>query len=477
VEGAQYEFTAKFKLIDEKNNNEPVACRNDVAWGDPKLCPIFAIIRVDADGNNVNAVNYINTDPSTSNATAFNKYRAIFTVDEDMASSKKASFILKGTRPEVATLFDDVVIKLYEPPEANCDRMVANGDFENNDFTPWHIRQSGSHQIYNDGADDSSFSLLTVERTMVGSGPKLDLNSTCLVEGKRYEFKAQTKLLTADGQPFVCTKSKGYLDPLACPLLGFEFNTNGTKYVKHHSNDDPSIYTANGWNPYRTVFTLTHELATAQKAYFFLHGPAPGIGIIIDRVSMNLYEPPKPNCVQLVSNNNAEYENGSLVNWKVNGGGYISIREGGYGGSNHSFIHTHRTSINYGPLQQLSVACLHKIGDEFTFDAEIKLLDEDGNFFACDKSAEWKSDLTCPLLSFESTHPSGLKRNHYSNNYGGDWQSDSWNQYRATVTVTKEMTESNKISFYLQGPRAGISIIFDHVTLKANQPVDQPPTE
>ena len=130
VEGAQYEFTAKFKLLDEANNLAPVPCKTNVAWGDPELCPLLSILAIDENGNAANALNYVNTDPSTVNATSFNKYRAIITVDAALAASKEANFLFKGSRPGLATLLDDIVIKIYEPPESNCDSMVANGDFE-----------------------------------------------------------------------------------------------------------------------------------------------------------------------------------------------------------------------------------------------------------------------------------------------------------------------------------------------------------
>ena len=128
--GRQYEFTAKFKLLDEDNNNAPYHCRNDVAWGDPLLCPIFAITMIDSDGNPVDAQNYNNIDPSTITAENFNKYRAIFTVDEAMATATEARILIKGPRPGVATLMDDIEINLYEPPPHDCTELVPNGDFE-----------------------------------------------------------------------------------------------------------------------------------------------------------------------------------------------------------------------------------------------------------------------------------------------------------------------------------------------------------
>ena len=131
VVGRQYEFTAKFKLLDEDNNNEPYHCvKTNTPWGDPLSCPLFSISMIDSNGVPVNAQNYQNEDPSTIVADEFNNYSAIFTVTEEMATAIEARIILKGLRAGVATLFDEVEIKLYEPPEYDCDEMISDGDFE-----------------------------------------------------------------------------------------------------------------------------------------------------------------------------------------------------------------------------------------------------------------------------------------------------------------------------------------------------------
>ena len=177
------------------------------------------------------------------------------------------------------------------------------------DYSRWDVKHSGSLQIYEDGADGTDKSLLVVERTAVGSGFLVDLNSTCLVEGRRYTFEAKTKLFTEDGDPFNCTKSAGYADPQACPMFTIDFKNNGTNLASHYSNEDPSIYSSTTWNTFRTTFTVNHELAAADSASFRVHGPAVGIGIAIDRVSFNEYVPPAANCDQMVLNGNAEVSN------------------------------------------------------------------------------------------------------------------------------------------------------------------------
>jgi len=452
--------------MDEMNGNATVACNKNAAWGDPDSCPLFAITLVDHNNSPLSTLNYVNTDPSTWIASEFNRYHAIFTVTEEMSTSLEAYILFKGPRAGVATLFDNVVIRVYEPPEIDCDEMVPRGDFEDEDYGGWHIRHSGSLQIYDEGALGGSKSLLVVERTLPGSGLKFDTNGTCLVEGKRYEFKAQVKLLTEDGQPFNCTKSKGYNDPKSCPLFGFEYVTNGVTGTKFYGNEDPTIFSSNEWNPYRAIFTVPHELATSDDAFFMVQGPAPGIGIIIDQVTLNTFKWSHTNCNQLVINGDAE--TGTLDSWQVNNGGYISIVDGG-ASSNHAFIQTHRTHISSGPKHDLPLHCLVNVGDKFTFHAQMKLLDENGNMFACDKSAPWNTPLTCPLLSIEVNHPDkGIKRIHYANSFGGAWDISDWNEYQATVTVTQEMTEANDVFFYLQGVRAGASVIFDQASMTAD---------
>ena len=130
VLGRQYQFTAKYKLLDENNNNEPYLCTNGVSWGDPLTCPLFSIKMIDSDGNPVNAQNFYNEDHTTIFADEFNQYTTTFTVTDQMATAIEAEILLKGPVAGIAILFDDVNINLYEPPEYDCAEMVPDGDFE-----------------------------------------------------------------------------------------------------------------------------------------------------------------------------------------------------------------------------------------------------------------------------------------------------------------------------------------------------------
>ena len=89
-------------------------------------------------------------------------------------------------------------------------------------------------------------------------------------------------------------------------MFGIEYKYNGVNRVLHYDNLDPSVYSSDTWNLFRTTFTVPHDLATAQSASFKIHGPAAGVGIAIDQVKFYEYIPHSVNCNQMVLNGNAE---------------------------------------------------------------------------------------------------------------------------------------------------------------------------
>jgi len=112
------------------------------------------------------------------------------------------------------------------------------------------------------------------------------------------------------------------------------------------------------------------------------------------------------------------------------------------------------------------MTCFITPGEQFSFSAQMKLTDSNGNPFACDKNAAWGTALSCPLLSIEIQHPSvGMKRYHFGNSFSTPWDATNWNSYHSTITLDVTMTEATEAFWYLQGPAPGINIIFDNVAL------------
>ena len=116
--------------------------------------------------------------------------------------------------------------------------------------------------------------------------------------------------------------------------------------------------------------------------------------------------------------------------------------------------------------QDLPMSCLTTVGDKYILTAKMKLLNSEGNPFACDKNAAWGTALTCPQVTITVDHPTeGVKRFHYANLESDAWEEDEWNDFRAIVTVNTIMSGGDSAFFYVQGPAPEVSIVFDDVEL------------
>jgi len=96
--------------------------------------------------------------------------------------------------------------------------------------------------------------------------------------------------------------------------------------------------------------------------------------------------------------------------------------------------------------------------------AYMKLLDEDMNPFVCDKAAAIGEPLACPSLVVEINQRHGFHQLTPINQEEGDWITDDWNKFSATVTVTHELADAETVFFKFKGPAPGISIVLDGVS-------------
>ena len=116
--------------------------------------------------------------------------------------------------------------------------------------------------------------------------------------------------------------------------------------------------------------------------------------------------------------------------------------------------------------QHIPLSCLKTEGDTYIFTAKMKLLDSDGNPFACDKVAGWGTPKKCPQVTIQVEHPTlGLKRYQYYDLNTDPWKADEWNNFKSVVTVNDIMKQGEEVFFYIQGPAPGVSIVFDDVEL------------
>ena len=118
-----------------------------------------------------------------------------------------------------------------------------------------------------------------------------------------------------------------------------------------------------------------------------------------------------------------------------------------------------------GPKHALKTQCFME-GLRYTFDAKMKLLDENDELFECDKTHTWVDGEACPLLTFQLEDSSGQKSwNYYGNDVPDPWDKNIWNPFHTYFIVTSEIATASNAYFYIERPRAGLSLILDQVVI------------
>lgn len=151
-------------------------------------------------------------------------------------------------------------------------------------------------------------------------------------------------------------------------------------------------------------------------------------------------------------------------------GGQVSVAPGGADLTQYSFEHNGRNSFIMGPMHELAANCFIA-GMRYIFDAKVMLLDENRNYFECDKNNKWVDDKACPLLTFEvQTKEEGGDTNnkmwyYFRNEDRSDWVGEAWNKFHVLFDATDDFTNAVDGKLYIERPRAGLSIMFDEVTL------------
>jgi len=328
----------------------------------------------------------------------------------------------------------------------------------------WSVTSSGEYiNIGHGGEDNADMFFENAGRTSYDSGPKYVIDMACFVNNV-YEFEAKIKLVSKEGIPFICDMDAARKDRLSCPLVSIEFAIGGDKQVFELDNMIATKWITNRFNRYYSKFTMTEELSAAESAVLFIDGAAPDISILFDEVTFNQHK--IPDCSSLVTNEGAE--NGGIASWNVFFSGNLKIAEGGANGSEHAFVHDGRTSYTSGPKQNIDAECLVE-GAEYSFKAKVKLEDENGKPFFCNKEAEWKSGFHCIILSIKVSGASETKILNLANENPSLWRETEFNDFYAVFTATKELLAGIDMFFMLRGPRAGVSIIFDEVSIEISE--------
>ena len=129
---------------------------------------------------------------------------------------------------------------------------------------------------------------------------------------------------------------------------------------------------------------------------------------------------------------------------------HLSICPEGADGTNFSFQHSARSTSFMGPKHDLKTHCFAE-GEQYIFDAKIKLLNESDDPFECDKSHKWDDEKPCPILAFQLVGESGESWKYYGNHFQESWVADQWNPFNTRFFITDEIEDATDEFFILRG--------------------------
>ena len=132
------------------------------------------------------------------------------------------------------------------------------------------------------------------------------MDVTCFERDQRYKLTSQIELLDRKGRPFVCDPNQSWGNPFFCPLFSIKLIQTGDKGTIYLRNQSPYSWHKDGYNLYESVFTVDADMAGAEKAYLMLFGPHKTISIALKNVTLEVYEPVQPDCIDFIANGDAE---------------------------------------------------------------------------------------------------------------------------------------------------------------------------
>ena len=116
----------------------------------------------------------------------------------------------------------------------------------------------------------------------------------------------------------------------------------------------------------------------------------------------------------------------------------------------------------------LDVGCL-VLGSRYTLSLQFKLLDaeNDNAPVACNKNVGYGHDASCPQLTLALYLPGEIKPKYlrYQNTDDSELVVDDFNPFVTNIVITEEIQSANSAHFIFNGPRGGLSMVFDQVLM------------
>lgn len=134
-------------------------------------------------------------------------------------------------------------------------------------------------------------------------------------------------------------------------------------------------------------------------------------------------------------------------------------------GRSEDLVIAQRTHHSHGARQVLDISCLVR-EQRYKIEAQLELLDEEGNSFVCELNLNWGNPKYCPLFSIQLIKTGGVSWKYLQNESPYSWSDDGYNLYENIFTADVDLATAEKAYLYIYGPKAGVSIAMKNVKLE-----------
>ncbi len=159
-------------------------------------------------------------------------------------------------------------VNLVGQAQAAGDNLVSNADFESGDSAPWDATGGESLQIVTDPVFEGTFALSAINRTQTFEGPGIDLVAVT-ESNQSFSISGQVRIANAASAQVNVTLRTTCADGTDLFLGAGSIEANDTDWVS-------------------LTGAVTAPACEATTRRFYFEGPAAGIDVLIDNVSISV---------------------------------------------------------------------------------------------------------------------------------------------------------------------------------------------
>lgn len=382
-------------------------------------------------------------------------YTASFTNSETLAREWPGfvEVVLGDAPADCAAVLEEGDITVESPTEASCTDLVSNGDFETGTIgaNGWYDTGCGSKNVTGFATGTA---LSTNGRDNQYQGLAQHLDTRCMQAGSIYKIAAKVKITAADGSVASCDPAVTTAGDNACIRANVKSNLKGEMTaVELSAASTVAPFTAGAWNDLYGTFTVTEHMIAADNVVLYFDGPASGIDIEIDNVSV---VETTVDCSNLIFN--GDFSQGTN-GWKTIGPNTGLKLVDGVEGQALSTVQ--REQWAHGMAQDANKDCLVE-GQEYEVSMDVMMTDYAGNPLTCDPFSYYFTQNACPTLAMRFTH-------HTTYDIAkpiGPWNATGWNKVYGTFRAEPEIFDEGLLEFYVARAWSGKNEVVDNVSIK-----------